>query len=111
MREDHAANSGSIQRDLAGSSKFSSPATAFFDRPMRAGRRKYRLAFRRSSRWTGPDLRLHASGAVNLRLLSDGRLVANKLRVLKDSKKVLPPYDAGAAVVAQGIAERQLREC
>ena len=41
---------------------------------------------------------------------SDGRIVANKLRVLEDPKRVLPPYDAILLLSRKGAQNAKLRE-
>jgi osmoprotectant transport system permease protein len=41
---------------------------------------------------------------------SDGRIAANKLRVLRDPKKVLPPYDAVLLLSRKGSENALLKE-
>jgi osmoprotectant transport system permease protein len=117
MRDDHAEQLGirSID-DLARHNRqfIIAGDEQFFDRPeWRWVAEKYQLAFREIKQMD-PGLIYGAIHDNQVQVIcaysSDGRITANKLRVLADPKQVLPPYDAILLLSRKGSQNMKLRE-
>jgi osmoprotectant transport system permease protein len=117
MREDRAAMLGiNTIEDLARHQRkfIIAGDEQFFDRPeWRWVGEKYQLSFKEIKQMD-PGLIYGAIKDDQVQVIcaysSDGRIAANKLRVLRDPKKVLPPYDAILLLSRRGSENAPLKE-
>jgi osmoprotectant transport system permease protein len=117
MREDRAARLGiNTIEDLARHRRkfIIAGDEQFFDRPeWRWVAEKYQLSFKEIKQMD-PGLIYGAIKDDHVQVIcaysSDGRIAANKLRVLRDPKRVLPPYDAILLLSRRGSENAPLKE-